>query len=60
MLFFSSRIDLICFVIQGRPLLLQVNVSCGIENRDYKTSNIVNQTDALFNKIIVSKLMVED
>ena len=48
----------ICFVIQGESFLLQVNVSCGIENINYKIISPVNQIDALFNQINTEMFIV--
>ena len=56
--FFSLRMAFICFVIQGESFLLQVNVSCGIENINYKIISPVNQIDALFNQINTEMFIV--
>ena len=56
--FFSLRMTFICFVIQGESFLWQVNVSCGIENINYKIISPVNQIDALFNQINTEMFIV--
>ena len=56
--FFSLRMAFICFVIQGESFLLHVNVSCGIENINYKIISPVNQIDALFNQINTEMFIV--
>ena len=57
---FSLRIAFICFVIQGEYFLLQVNVSCGIENINCKMISPVNQIDASFNQINTEIFIVPD